>query len=323
MQTVVLDQWAWVKLAKAASGSPDRPEDRDALDVLRVGVEMGLCRVAVGSGHYIETMRRGNPGSRRHLGYVIAALTRGYRIRQLTGIVRDEVRATVATIFCNAPRLERPRVFGDGVEFAFGLDELTAHIEAFDGDRVRRLRQLSVDAGLPRDLLDAELLAGPPERLPTKDVAYPGREAGIGWAESRNHRLDEYMKAGGGADLAHRLSVCVGMIETFEYWEAACAEMQVDSAALMTGEAEGLELLLSACPAAWALVCLDEIALKYQRRFEANDFLDVVLLAGACAYADVVVMERTWTNMLAASAASPSATVVSSLGAIPELLVAA
>ena len=49
-----LDQWVWIRLARAAAGKPDTPGDVDALQQLMAAANAGVAFPLSGT-HYIET----------------------------------------------------------------------------------------------------------------------------------------------------------------------------------------------------------------------------------------------------------------------------
>jgi hypothetical protein len=82
-----LDQWVWVRLAKAALGRPKEPGDLAVFEAVRDAADAGVA-LPLSATHYIETSRIADPRRRRDLAAVMAPMSRVLNLMHGGGLIR-------------------------------------------------------------------------------------------------------------------------------------------------------------------------------------------------------------------------------------------
>ena len=117
--SVYLDQWVWIRLAKARVGRPKDPVDADALDAVRRASAAGV-RFPLSTTHYQETLTLNQPRQRRDIADVMAPISNCCTIRARPALLRHQILAAMHEVFGRpAFRPAPPAVFGTGVRWAF------------------------------------------------------------------------------------------------------------------------------------------------------------------------------------------------------------
>lgn len=323
MYRVRLDQNQWIALGWAANDNPRGDRYRDVLDFLRYGVAHGLVSLPLTLDHYIDTFRRGDVGSRQRLGAIMAELSRGHHMAPSTDVVRYETAMAVDQFL--GPRLgaHPAPVFGTGFRHAFGQatsDLLSPEAEA-------RL-DLMVASGVPRQDIDAyfdtHMIVGPDFALPAHGIARPDRTHAENYAASQNERLEKFVAAGNFApDRCRRAATAYAFIDLLDWFEPILGVAGLSLDDVISRGGAFMRDFLRAVPTAYTVACLEEVALRKQRRWKVNDMSDVLQLAYGATYCDVVVGEKAWTNLLRESAATPRAVLLTDLTELPGLIAAA
>lgn len=91
---VYLDQWVWVRLAKAAVGRPELPSDTDVLSAVREAAESGVA-FPLSSTHYFETQAVKDPRRRRDLTNVMAPISGFLALRSRRDLVQHQLRTVM------------------------------------------------------------------------------------------------------------------------------------------------------------------------------------------------------------------------------------
>jgi hypothetical protein len=105
--TVYLDQAKWIDLARALHGRADGARFRDALDVARHSVRMGLVQFPLSTGHYIETWRIGDDGRRARLAQAMIELSQGRTLARPPDLCDSELDTVIAHVL-DRPPARRP-----------------------------------------------------------------------------------------------------------------------------------------------------------------------------------------------------------------------
>jgi hypothetical protein len=198
-----------------------------------------------------------------------------------------------------------------------------------------RLR-LSIDpAGVPdaglRSRLEAEfakavereVLAGPGFALPAHGIARPDTKLDEEWASARNERQKQFVDWGITSERARNVALVVAYVELMELLNERVAEAAVDVGPIMDGGPETLTAFLERIPTAYTFACIEEVAIRNaNHRWKPNDFHDLLMLSLGSVYCDVVVFEKTWSNLYAQSRAQPLGVVTRDLASLQELLIA-
>ena len=176
--SVYLDQWVWIRLAKASSGKPTSPTDLDLLESLKSAASRGVA-FPLSATHYEETARILDPAQRTDIARVMAPIAMGRTLRHRPDLVRHQLLVALHKVV-GRPAFQppAPRALGLGVHWAFrGVEGFMTLVDA---DNV----PLScVDLSWHRRLnqhCEFELLAGP------SDAAIPGLTSD-GYVMPRDH----------------------------------------------------------------------------------------------------------------------------------------
>lgn len=91
--TAYLDQWVWIRMARAASGKPDDPCDPKLLEALIGAADAGVA-FPLSCTHYIETGAIRNPRQRRDVAAVMASVShcRTIRLRREHSAISSSLR---------------------------------------------------------------------------------------------------------------------------------------------------------------------------------------------------------------------------------------
>lgn len=168
--SVYLDQWVWIRLARAAAGKPDTPRDSELLEALRDAANAGVA-FPLSSTHYLETASINSGRQRTDLANVMASISYLRTIRSRRDLLRNQLLIAMHVSFGRPtfpPEMLDP--LGVGVHWAFqGVektlqvhDETGRIIDSQDFPRDMRIRatqgsELMILAG-PRDDDEAQLL---------------------------------------------------------------------------------------------------------------------------------------------------------------------
>jgi hypothetical protein len=317
--TVYLDQAKWIDLARALHGRSDGERFRDALDVARHSVAMGMVEFPLSTGHYIETWRVGDLSRRRRLAKAMIELSQGRTLARPPDLCDTELDALLArTAGGPVPRPPWPPL-GWGFAHASGLtpdfrrsqldlDHELRHLaqrpDGFEGhgrghrefgDRYRDgERQLVArDYQLPADLDEAviassavleihENVAGALERagLPAEVLGPIGRAR----PDLPREQIHEVVN---------------GLLPVAR---AFIAELPTREAALR------LRLQRHKNPNA---------------RWESNDMVDIAYLACAVVHCDIVATEKQWVHELRQSGLleDHGTHALNDIATLPEVLV--
>jgi len=117
--TVYLDQWVWIRLAKANIGKPLQRDDLRVLESVRGAAERGI-RFPLSSTHYEETTRVGSAEQRRELARVMAPISQMQTFRSHSSLLRHQFLVALhETVGRPTFRPTQPQVIGIGVYWAF------------------------------------------------------------------------------------------------------------------------------------------------------------------------------------------------------------
>ncbi|MEU8777189.1 hypothetical protein [Streptomyces sp. NPDC048606] len=116
--TVYLDQWVWIRLARAANGSPREASDVDALAAVRDASAAGVV-FPLSHTHYFETSKITDPRQRFDLARIMASVSHGRTLRSRQVLMRHQVLHAMYECFGRPTfRPKRPQVLGFGAMWA-------------------------------------------------------------------------------------------------------------------------------------------------------------------------------------------------------------
>lgn len=159
--TAYLDQWVWIRLARAAVGKPDAPGDPELLQAL---VNAGNAGVAfpLSWTHYIETESIKNPRQRRDVADVMASISHFRTIRSRKDLLRNQLLVAMHEEFGRPTfRPQNLDPLGIGVHWAFQGAEKVLQVHDADGgiidlDQFPREMRIRATQGF-----EYQVLAGP------------------------------------------------------------------------------------------------------------------------------------------------------------------
>lgn len=131
--TVYLDQWVWIRMARAASGKPDTPSDREFLDALVAAANSGVA-FPLSWTHSIETEGIKNKRQCRDVADVMAAVSHFRTIRSRRDLLRNQLLVAMHEQFGRPTfRPQNLGLLGIGIHWAFQGVEKTLQVHDANG----------------------------------------------------------------------------------------------------------------------------------------------------------------------------------------------
>ena len=299
MVTIYLDQAKWVDLGRAMHGRVGGERFRDALDVARHSVAMGLVEFPLSVGHYIETWRAADPGRRRRLAQTMLELSQARTLARPPDLCDNELDAVIARMGnLDLPRAPWP-AFGWGFAHGSGLKP-----------------------DLPREALDLSVeLEHLASRPPGFDEYGRGHQVfGDLYRDGEKGLAAGRQRHPSPVELNEAVLAVSAVVEIWENIEWALQRAGLPADALgPIGRArpdvprdQGGELLIELLPLARGFIAQlptrdAALRLRLERhrnpsnRWESNDMIDIAYLACAVVHCDVVVTEKQWVHELRCS----------------------
>ncbi|WP_217561735.1 hypothetical protein [Streptomyces sp. GbtcB6] len=117
--SVYLDQWVWIRLARAANGTPREASDTDVLAAVRDASAAGVA-FPLSSTHYIETNKITDPRQRANLARTMASVSHCRTLRSRHVLLRHQMLHAMHVSFGRpAFRPWPPEALGIGAMWAF------------------------------------------------------------------------------------------------------------------------------------------------------------------------------------------------------------
>lgn len=160
--TVYLDQWVWIRLARARNGQA--PNDVEVLKAVQKASQAGVA-FPLSSTHYLETLSTSNARQRADIALTMASISYCRTIRSSGDLLRHQFLQAMHETFGKPYfRPAAPQVFGTGVFWAFlgGQAPLQVHSRD-DGSVVDISDNIALQERLRHAMQWAEIqfLAGP------------------------------------------------------------------------------------------------------------------------------------------------------------------
>ena len=116
---VYLDQWVWIRLAKAAKGQPREASDMQVLAAVQDAAAAGVA-FPLSATHHIETSKRANPQQRLDIARTMASVSHCRTLRARKILLRHQMLHAMHLTFGRpAFRPKAPEVLGTGFRWAF------------------------------------------------------------------------------------------------------------------------------------------------------------------------------------------------------------
>jgi hypothetical protein len=300
MLTVYLDQNKWIDLARAETGHPLGAPFKEVLTVFKEAKDGGRARFPLSSAHYYETGKQHDRKKRAELALTMLRLSGTLRIAPPQTIVPWELQRAMVEVFDLPYTVPDLQLFGPGVAHAFSAPNLcyTAPKQWHDIaippkvlPELQRRGETDFEAMVLADIMPASVPDSVRQALHEHKNLTDGR-----FVQGQEEMADMVKSYG-----RHRLEEL--MVAT-AYTDVRVLVAEVSYRFGLDPERVGKRWpqILEATPSRWV-----EMKLRHQRQanpqkaWHGNDLNDVIALAIAVPYCEVVVTERSWSSMLSAA----------------------
>jgi hypothetical protein len=160
---VYLDQWVWIRLARAAKGAPQEASDLRVLAAVQDAAEGGVA-FPLSTTHYIETSKIKDPRQRFDLARAMASISHCRTLRARKVLLRHQMLYAMHLTFGRpAFRPKPPEVLGTGIRWAFDGEPGHGVLRRKDGTPVDPATIDGMPALLRKanQLAEMTILAGP------------------------------------------------------------------------------------------------------------------------------------------------------------------
>jgi hypothetical protein len=304
MYRVYLDQWAWIELAKAASGKSTRPAFSAFLEIARYGVEHGYLAFPVSVVHYMELANTANARQRRDVGEIMHELSRDQRmISPISSVISAEFDAALHKRY-GVPEFPRAvQIFGLGVGHAFGMGSIAGRLVSREGhpaEPIDPVLKAKIETWA-NDYLEKELLCGP-----RKGETIPGYDPNAHkvfaekFVKAEEDQAKKFQKF--NVDSAYQKRVLTArewILLNEEIAGEALIRAGIDPVWFFEQGAEFLTDFLKDLPIIYAQVEMRRLQHQNkERKWSTHDHYDVVALSMAVVHCDAVVTEKHWAHLL-------------------------
>ena len=284
MDIVFLDQNKWIELAQVHSGRTTSGPMAELFPQLVAAVQRKCVLFPLSVSNIMETAKRNDPDSRRHVAETQAILSLGYAHRSRAGRMAVELRAAIQRRFGVEPVAMPPNwAFAPGFMQAFEpMDELMAMPDELA--RVRDLNSLTPPAAL---YLDFMVNQDDIRRRKAIATLTQGLAALVVRIESRRERF-----ANKSIDFRRRAYAAQSWAENLNILNQTVAALGYSFAQLRALGDQAMRALLEDVPTMNVEV---EMAVRLESKtgaLSANDVLDMQSFYTAIPYADRIVAEK-------------------------------
>lgn len=335
---VYLDQWVWIRLARAANGEPREDPDPTVLAAVQAAAENGVA-FPLSTTHYIETSKITNPRNRLDVARTMASISHCRTMRARKVLLRHQMLHAMHLAFGRpAFRPQAPEVLGTGIRWAFdgepgplvlrGPDGLVdpATIDGMSGflRKANQIAELMILAG-PGDE-EVGILRQQYGYQPEAMVEVEASR--LEWESSYVNLLAEHPASRAALrvslqarELLHEhLAMYTALIS--EYRINLSREVRYDpdrpnlSRRFMVGFADTIPSLRI------AVDLKVELFRNATKPWTMNAIHDIDALSKAVPYCHVVVPDREMTNLLSRSGAGPrhGTKIITTLAELPDAL---
>ncbi|KQO09880.1 hypothetical protein ASF06_06415 [Agreia sp. Leaf244] len=329
--SVYLDQWVWIRLARANVGRPFKPSDVALLESLKTAAEAGVA-FPLSATHYEETIRIADPAQRKEIARVMAPIAMGRTIRKQSDLVRHQLLTALhETIGRPTFRPAPLQMLGLGVHWSFtGIEGFMTVVDP-DGRVVK-----SVDPNWTRQLnqyCEFALMAGPAdaeipilEKLGYVDPRYFESNVGnrLDWEESY---VDQAVKIKSREELRVALFAREIMHEYGVTLQTILNEYRLSLGSIATGsKANSRAQMMSFSDRVPTMrIAVDmkrDLFRNPSRPWTWNMLRDIDALSVAVPLCDVVICDRDALHQLRRSGAPDryGTTVTEKIEDLPDLL---
>jgi hypothetical protein len=335
---VYLDQWVWIRLARAANGEPREDSDLQVLAAVQDAAENGVA-FPLSTTHHIETSQITNPRSRLDVARTMASISHCRTLRARKVLLRHQMLHAMHLAFGRpAFRPQAPDVLGTGYRWAFDGEPGPLVLRGPDGP----VDPATID-GMPEFLRKANqlaelmILAGPGD----EDVGILRQQYGyrpeatieveasrLEWESSYVDLLADHPAS--RAELRVRLQARELLHEHLAMYTALTSEYRINLSREVgyyphrpKVSRRRLVSFGDTIPSLRIAVDLKvELFRNASKPWTMNAIHDIDALSMAVPYCHVVVPDREMTNLLSRSGAGPrhSTKIITTLSELPDAL---
>jgi hypothetical protein len=335
---VYLDQWVWIRLARAANGEPREDSDPKVLAAVQEAAENGVA-FPLSATHYIETSKITNPRNRHDVARTMASISHCRTLRAPNVLLRHQMLHAMHLAFGRpAFRPQAPDVLGTGFRWAFDGKPGPLVLRGPDG----LVDPATID-GMPEFLRKANqiaelmVLAGPgdeeagilrqqygfqPEAMIEIDASR------LEWESSYVDLLAEHPAS--RAELRVRLQARELLHEHLAMYTALTSEYRINLSREIgynphrpNVSRRRMVSFADTIPSLRIAVDLKvELFRNATKPWTMNAIHDIDALSMAVPYCHIVVPDREMTNLLSRSGAGPrhGTKIITTLSELPDAL---
>jgi hypothetical protein len=297
MLSVYLDQNKWIDLARARYGRQDGERFRIAYELAAAAQSRHIARFPLSTIHYIEMYNTKNAARRDRLARTMQEVSGMETIVDSSRILPVEIDRALHSRFGRPLIPRRVEIFGVGVGHAFGIDDTRYHVP----DELRhRIENVDIFELRANELMEFELLAGPPEDFPLPWLVTDAHTGPSKRFKQQEIELAQKFESNQiDAPTRDRTITAWELMDIWDQVSEGLIRAGIGISEFLELGAEGLTEFLEDLPSRHVAVVLQRA-----RHRDSNlprkdsDLLDIAALAVAVAYCDVVVTERFWTHLL-------------------------
>ena len=333
-----LDQWVWIRLARAANGEPREDSDLQVLAAVQDAAENGVA-FPLSTTHHIETSQITNPRSRLDVARTMASISHCRTLRARKVLLRHQMLHAMHLAF-GRPAFppQAPDVLGTGYRWAFDGEPGPLVLRGPDGP----VDPATID-GMPEFLRKANqlaelmILAGPGD----EDVGILRQQYGyrpeatieveasrLEWESSYVDLLADHPAS--RAELRVRLQARELLHEHLAMYTALTSEYRINLSREVgynphrpNVSRRRMVSFADTIPSLRIAVDLKvELFRNASKPWTMNAIHDIDALSMAVPYCHVVVPDREMTNLLSRSGAGPrhGTKIITTLSELPDAL---
>jgi hypothetical protein len=321
VKRVYLDQWVWVRLARAAFDQDVEQAARDSYLIAKHGKALGQLTFPLSTSHYIETYYRRSLESRLRLASVMAELSGFDTMVSSWQLLPGEIDDALRSQFGRPAASRTVSVFGHGASHAFGQPELGSRMRPPDWlSETNRYRwQKTME-----HVREVGMLAHPDEDDWDPASIRESAEQWVAGEDEMGRRAQEFeLERGGGR---RDVLTAKEMVEILDDLNTACLRAGLSAqAAVNSLGRDGMTNFVLSMPVRGTVHRLRQLYHENPNRpRRANDMHDIESLSVAVAHCDIVVAERHAGDMLRRAGAPQrfATTLITSLAELPAVLAA-
>jgi hypothetical protein len=335
---VYLDQWVWIRLARAANGEPREDSDLQVLAAVQDAAANGVA-FPLSTTHHIETSKITNPQQRLNVARTLAWISHCRTLRARKVLLRHQMLHAMHLAFGRpAFRPQAPDVLGTGVRWAFDGEFGPMVLRGPDG-----LVDPATIAGMPKFLRKAHqltemmILAGPSdeevgilrEHYGYRPEAMIEVEASrLEWESSYVELLADYPAS--RTELRVRLQARELLHEHLAMFQALMSEYRINLSREVGYNPDRPNVsrrrmvsFADTIPSLRIAVDLKvELFRNPTKSWTMNAIHDIDALSMAVPYCHVVVPDREMDNLLSRSGTGPryGTKIITTLAELPDAL---